>query len=345
MRRREVIKLAGLAAGSVSLGWLVACADSEDAGGNLDDRLGNLLGIGDVAGACVAALAERNHVDAETLADQLRRQWSNRPSADRDIAGAIQSDYLAGRTLTVDEWQLSHTECELIALARLSGQISGEAIAVAEEFSDFVEVDNWGPQSTCEGMPFNQQSDGHSGIWVSISEGLTPATVLLFDGKVQQSHIHEKALTSGLRGDYMDEVLSAPGDYPVELLDRSSGRRQRIGTFSVNPVGQRALLGDGSRSSSFSAVSNWGPQQARSGEAFNEQPDGSSAFWVQTDCPAPGAILRLEGQDLVTRVQGDIGLVSALLPADRVLSPGKHVLELHDPASGESLRVGVLEIR
>jgi hypothetical protein len=92
----------------------------------------------------------------------------------------------------------------------------------------------------------------------------------------------------------------------------------------------------------FCQVERWGPDHAPQGQAFNEQPDGSAAFWVRIGCAPKNARLRLDGRELPTTVS--TGLVTARVGFYDELSTGDHQLTLHDPDSGETLPIGTFRV-
>ena len=86
----------------------------------------------------------------------------------------------------------------------------------------------------------------------------------------------------------------------------------------------------------FCAIKAWGPTKAYAGERFNEQADGSSAFWFQTECAPERVMLVFEGQLIETNRNRDA--VTAGLNADRyLLEPGSHEVALFDPNSASRI--------
>ena len=93
----------------------------------------------------------------------------------------------------------------------------------------------------------------------------------------------------------------------------------------------------------FCAIKAWGPTKAYAGERFNEQADGSSAFWFQTECAPERVMLVFEGQLIETNRNRDA--VTAGLNADRyLLEPGTHEVALFDPKTASRIVVGQFQV-
>jgi hypothetical protein len=272
-----------------------------------------------------------------TLEEKLASQTGDDDIGHR-LQEAIQSDFNQDRILDIDGWQLSETECQAAALAA-SMQGFNEPIDVEQTppvEMKFVEIENWGPQRTLQGESFNEQPDGHSGIWVK-AIGIPASTVLLFSGVTQPTNVYAEHLTSGLRGKFMNTTIGTPGTYTIDLYDRSRHRIQRIGEFEV--IKRTAPI-------PFykCRVADWGPQQATSGEAFNEQPNGASAFWIRTNCALPEAVVVLNDRELKTTIRPNDGLITASLLDGHELPPGQYKVELHYGDGGNMLQVGALNV-
>ncbi|HSR52189.1 MAG TPA: hypothetical protein VLV83_15275 [Acidobacteriota bacterium] len=80
-------------------------------------------------------------------------------------------------------------------------------------------------------------------------------------------------------------------------------------------------------------VDAWGPQSTPRGEAFNAQPDGSSAFWFHISGAAPSLKIYLGRLEMNTTVRDE--LVTASLPAEEVSSilrrSGRYKVVAADP--------------
>jgi hypothetical protein len=262
--------------------------------------------------------------------------------AGRDIGQrlqqAAQTDFTQDRVLDIDGWQLSETECQAAALAAsMQGFTEPVEVALAPPTEiDFVEVTNWGPRSTLQGETFNEQPDGHSGIWIKAS-GIPPATIMLFDGKPQNSEVYAEHMTSGIHGKFMNTTITQPGVHTIDLYDRSQNRIQRLGEFEVLertvPVPFYKCR-----------IATWGPVQTVEGETFNEQPSGSSAVWIRTNCAQDGVVVMMDGNDLVTTIRQRDGLVTARVEKGHELAAGDYRLELRFGDSGNVLPIGDMKV-
>lgn len=249
----------------------------------------------------------------------------------------IRADFDAGAVIEVEAWRLSRTECLLAALAALAQGY--ETAQVPEQpklrIGTIVEVEDWGPKSTRQGQPFNQQSDGHSGMWFK-ARGAPASVVLMFDGRSQTTQVYAEHLTSGIRGAQMEQVLNNPGAYEVALFDKATMTRQPVGEFVVEPAPEAAPFAEACR------VEAWGPDRAVPGQPFNEQPDGASAFWIRTNCARDGSVVQLDGVALKTTVRD--GLLTASAPNGHELAPGEHAVTILVGGTGETLQVGILTV-
>lgn len=99
---------------------------------------------------------------------------------------------------------------------------------------------------------------------------------------------------------------------------------------------------DASHESVFCPIQKWGPQEVYSGERFNPQPDGSSAFWLQTECAPARVMLEFDGRLIETTLR--LPIITAALNADRYLmQAGEWPLQLYDPATRQRQPLGTLK--
>lgn len=258
------------------------------------------------------------------------------------IDAIIRDDFRNRRMIEVEGWQLSITECRLAALAALSQGISEPVTPAAAKLneSQFVNVTNWGPQSTQKGMVFNEQPDGHSGIWIK-AEGAPASTVLVFDGHVLSTQVYGETLTSGLYGKLMERIINTPGTYTLELLDQTRQIKQPLGVFTVKPGLESVKNSDG-RGVTTCVISGWGPEYSFAGQPFNEQPGGNSAFWIKTNCTNHGTRVLLDGKQLRTTLHE--GLVTASVPGGHELEAGLHTLEIAPGGTESRVSIGSFRV-
>lgn len=86
------------------------------------------------------------------------------------------------------------------------------------------------------------------------------------------------------------------------------------------------------------AITGWGPQMTKAGEAFNVQPDGSAAMWIRLDQSLGGndAVIEFNGTQLPTVVSGN--LVTAEVPAKLYASPGNFNVHVIAHKGGQSVQ-------
>lgn len=93
----------------------------------------------------------------------------------------------------------------------------------------------------------------------------------------------------------------------------------------------------------FCPIEKWGPQQVYAGERFNPQPDGSSAFWLQTECAPKRVMLEFDGRLIETVLR--LPIITAALNADRYLmQEGEWPLQLYDPSTRQRQPIGTLQV-
>ncbi len=93
----------------------------------------------------------------------------------------------------------------------------------------------------------------------------------------------------------------------------------------------------------FCPVDSWGPQEVFAGERFNLQPDGSSAFWMRTDCAPEHVMLEFDGQLIETSER--LPILTAALNADRhLMQEGTWPVGLYDPQVRRHYPIGTLKV-
>jgi len=259
-------------------------------------------------------------------------------SFQQQLDGLIRKDFVDGHVINVEGWLLSKTECQVVALAAL---LQGYRVAKLPEktqakIGQIVEVEDWGPKSTVQGENFNEQPDGHSGLWVK-ADGASASVVVVFADKNQATQIYPDLITSGIRGQFMHEVINTPGEYSVALHDKSRRLIQPIGYFQVVEPGLPAHNMEVADLETCK-VEEWGPNHAKAGKRFNPQPGGESAFWVKTNCALDGSTLILDGVTLETFASKN--LLTALVPRGHRMTPGNYELGIKLGFSERILKAG-----
>jgi len=97
------------------------------------------------------------------------------------------------------------------------------------------------------------------------------------------------------------------------------------------------LASCGTNKPSSIAITSWGPNTTQAGVAFNVQPDGSAALWVDVDQELDGnAYLSLNGFKLKSSVSGK--LITAGVPAVLYAQPGTYPLNVVDVIDGKEVK-------
>lgn len=351
MKRRTLLWTSGLSFIGLQLGLLAGCGregsatlatpvEGEAAANALKRLAAGLHGVEFVGPVCADhGTADRPLME---LLDRLRA--SGEPEIGPALAMVIASDVTAGRVIDINGWQFAESECLLLAAAAGLQGLGSARRAETDDlvFEDFAEVERWGPRETIEGRIFNPAGNGRGGLWVRVAEPAPAATRLVFGGVELTTHFEPGVITASLEPEHTRKVITNPGLYEVLMVDTARGIAQRVGHLTVRPMPPKATLDDGRQSEVFCKVERWGPDHAPQGQAFNEQPDGSAAFWVRIGCAPESAELVLSDTPLPTTVSS--GIVTARVPHYAELATGEHKLTLHDPESGETLTVGTMSI-
>jgi len=213
-------------------------------------------------------------------------------------------------------------------------------------------IGEWGPQSTLADQSFNLQADGSSAFWFR-SEGAPPGLQVVLGSYSLETKVHADLITASLSARSSAEQLSQAGIYPVSVTVPGLRTSQLVGYFHIFPKDADEPFSTSSidllafETVKYLDVSGWGPLSTRVNQAFNEQRDGRSAFWVRCsqDLPA-GAFLALDGTPLLSSVNGALitaGIFSALA-ARIVAQPGSHTLQLVDPVNRRVQKVGDFQV-
>jgi len=353
MHRRLLLKSAGMTLIGLQTAFLTGCdrasipSESEPAQaidlsprGRLEQIAANLQGIEFVGPACVDEAMESDPLSV--LLDDLPGSES-RPIEDR-IVEAMSNDYANAQTFDIDGWQLSRSECLLLAGAALRQGLSEPTRERDQDliFEDFIEIERWGPDETIEGEIFNEVGDGRGAFWVRVAEPAPASTRLVLGETMLATHFGTGVVTASLDPEQTQAIISKPGIHRVMLVDIATNNAQTLGHLTVRARPPFAQLSNGRQSEVFCEIERWGPDSALEGQAFNEQPDGSAAFWVRIGCAPHSAELEIDGRRLRTNVR--TGLITARVPFYADLRKGDYPIDLIDIDTGERLQVGVFRI-
>ncbi|WP_154224227.1 hypothetical protein [Marinicella rhabdoformis] len=262
------------------------------------------------------------------------------------IKNKIQNDFRLKQITTFNNWQLSNTEALIIAAAiELRGiETTRESKKIFENapFEPFLSITAWGPQETYQGVKFNEQSDGHCGLWFVLDE-IPEGLQLYINGKKSRLVYGEKGFTSGIY-EHVDEFINRVGDSEIIVYDEINHRKEHIGTFKVLPAFELHQYPDGKKSKVFSSVKKWGPQNIQAGEIFNPQPSGNAAFWFKVNSLSNHIQLKFQNQTFLTTVRKDI--ITSSIPEKYVpTESGQYPVSLFSAEHNETYEVGFLNVK
>lgn len=357
MQRRWLLKSTGLALIGLQTATLTGCNRSTETAqsaqqpqsdqvvdlsprGQLDEIASNLEGVEFVGPVCVDETMAN-----DPLAELLERLPASSSMAITErFSNSMALDYANNEVFDIGGWQLSRSECLLLAGAALAQGLREPTQSREQNlvFEDFVNVERWGPDETIEGEIFNEVGDGRGAFWVRVAEPVPASTRMVLGETTLATHFEPGVMTASLEPTHTQSIISSPGMHQLVMVDIATNRAQVLGHLTVRRKPPAAILADGRTSSVFCEVERWGPDHAPLGQAFNEQPDGSAAFWVRIGCAPETAVLELDSRPLPTTVRS--GLVTARVPFYADLSTDDHSLAIYDQESGERLQIGLFRV-
>lgn len=267
-------------------------------------------------------------------------------------AARVRRDFAEGQLCELDGWRLSLMECQLAGLRHLALRADPANLALMQQQErarqqqgltegEIAPLANWGPRKTVQGQKFNEQLDGHSGLWFQFDNAPNRARIMI-DGELALTRVSPTVVTSGLHGEMQERILATPGEYEIALVDPVKKIKQPVGKLVVEPD-PRLTKGSNAADTEFCEVTEWGPRETRVGVAANPQPDGSLGLWVQTGClPAGTQLLFID--DVLGINPTSFGLTAAI-PLVLLESPGPKPLYLYNPQTRRRRLIGELDIR
>jgi len=262
------------------------------------------------------------------------------------VLASISQDFTLGKIVKVDQWHISLTEALIIASAfDVLGVVAETKVIKTYDnapFEDFLTVEKWGPQETYQGIKFNEQPDGHCGLWV-VATGVSDALQIYVAGKKRNVFVNEKGLTTGIYKD-VDSFINTIGTSQIIAYDEINHVKQVIGEFKVLPPPKFHQYDDGSSSKVFSEIRKWGPKNALVGEVFNIQPNGYAAFWIKGSSRSKSVKLRFNNKEHTTTVRKDM-ITTSFSPLNLPSKPGKYPVSLVSHEHDEELLLGFMEVR
>jgi hypothetical protein len=342
MKRRRFLALTGgglLLVGTGGLLWRVGSAPEPATFGV---HLGALAR--DMSGAAVIGRAWLNANEGSEPKRELIEELALDPNDEIEydtfverLAQRVERDFEAQAILEHDGWWLSETEARLAALhvALLGFEASEPAEPGFEQSREgrLVRVRDQNPGSAKRGEPLTHPTLPDNVLSFRTSRRPPNRLMLVVEG-------HQRPISAGAEGfsvtlnDAALAAIARAGDeVDLWLYDPVAQRRQMVGTLLLEePAGNE----DG-----FCKPTDWGARATRAGEAFNEQPDGSAAFWIQARCFPEQTVVVFDNVELPTTLQPDEGLITARLPDPTLYArPGEYRIELLDRDSGAAQLVG-----
>jgi len=345
MKRRQflVLTAGGIAIAGAGAGaglWLF-CPDRREPG-NARQRL--LALVEAMTGVAVVGRAwQQAHPQADVEHELLRtlgmdaEQIVLHEDFVERLGEQIENDLAEGRIFEHGHWWLAETEARLAALhvAALGPQASE---VEAPEYSTapegrIVRLGRFHPKSMRQGEPITYSGLPDGVIWFGTAAATPPRLIVVIAGRELRISVGENGFSVRIPDALQGQLSAAPGEHEIWLYDPVAHRRQRLGTFTVRE-GAPDEAG-------FCAVERWGPQETRTGQVFNEQPDGAAAFWIRIGCFPPGTVVVLNNVELPTTLRPDDGLITTHITDPTLYdTPGRYTLELLDRESGAVQPVG-----
>ena len=257
--------------------------------------------------------------------------FSNASTLQAALEKIMLEEIQAGKVDSINGVIMSHTEANLVRYASLLvGDLPQAAGTIMQ--SDVATNPKFGPRATVVGQVFNEQADGHGGIWVKSETPLPEATKIEIAGEIIKTKWRSDVATGGVYGELLSKIISQTGRYPVALIDQDSGRRQVIGTFEVKKRPPPARTVTGSESTVFCEASS----------ATLRGAGATSTLLIDTPCAPRSARLLIGRASLETKL-GHSGLSSKVSESD--LRGRVQRFQLFDPISGDTVDLTGLTVK
>lgn len=311
MKRRTLLVAGGGSLAAVGLGvWslqplhsLSACVFDQ-----LEDLARSMRGSTRVG---QAFLEHNPDLDLKTLLfSRLELQARGsiaQPDLIERLQTAVRQDFESGRIIATESgWLLSETEVWLAALqVRLLDDKAPAPAEIGFDFSrvaDFLEVADFAPQRMKVGQPLQHPDLADNVMWFSAVEAPSHLIVYLQGERILPT-VGSGGFSLLVSQRLLESLWAEPGRHAIWAYEPAAQMRQIVGYLRV--VDERVDL------AGFCRVAGWGAQQTQAGQAFNVQPDGSSALWILIDCAPDDAVVMLGDQALPTSLWPAEGLITA----------------------------------
>ena len=253
------------------------------------------------------------------------------------IADQVEADLATEQLFRHEGWWLSVTEAQLAALhVALLGDRASEPEEPSFETADearIVRLEGFAPERLRQDQPLAHPGLPERVIWFATGERPPPRLVVMLAGERMVISARDTGFSVRLRPALIERLQAEPGEYDIWLYDPIARQRQLLGRFVIE--------GAEKSNEGFCRVDNWGPRETAPGVVFNEQPDGSAAFWIQIRCFPRQTVVVFDNVELPTTLRPGEGLITARVPDPTLYaSPGEYRLELLDRDSGATQPVG-----
>ena len=240
------------------------------------------------------------------------------------LQAVMRREIVDGQTTQLNQILMSRTEADLILCALMYAPAMKESMAPPEDLNNFAVNPRFGPRKTVVGQVFNEQPDGHGGIWIATDKPLPAATKIEFSGEVLKTTWRSNVVTGAVYGALLQRVLSAEGEHEVALLNSDTGGRQILGVMTIDKRPPPAITENGQKSEVFCQVDS----------VQNRPSDGKTVLSVKTQCAPRGTKILIGDRSIETTVNQ--ASLTAELPA--VIEPASEMpMRLFDPVSGDTV--------
>lgn len=249
------------------------------------------------------------------------------------LSQAIKDDFAEGNVVEVEQYLLSQSEALFVRYALemqgLVGIVYTQPTADIHDGHIASDV-KFGPTYTVVGQIFNEQPDGHGGLWIQ-AQNTPPGTVILVNGQPIETSRKPELLTGAVYGKELQALIAQPARHTIALLVPDTGIRQVLGEIEVRPRPPAATMEDGKPSTVFCEVDKWSVRNSKKGEMIV----------IETLCGPRSSAIYLGELALQTRVKART--IEAVLDRS-ILQPGEYPLRLVDVHSGEAVHLGDIQL-
>lgn len=249
------------------------------------------------------------------------------------LSDAVKRDYLEGRLVNIQDYVFSETEARFVRYALQVQGLEGVAyVPPKPEIHDGIIASGvkFGPKSTVVGQIFNEQPDGHGGLWVA-AENTPPGTQILLNGSKIKTRWQTTALTGAVYDERLQAMIAKPSKHEIALFVPETGVRQVVGEFEVKSRPPAAVLESGGSSSVFCEIEEWSIKDRGRGETIV----------IETYCGPRSSTIYIGDVGLKTKVKRDT--IEAAFDRS-LLSAGEQSVRLVDTLTGEAVGLGLFPV-